>query len=238
MSYTLDRVLDPLFWMKARSDFRRQLQDVHSMEDAVSLAWTFNGPGLYNRLKPNQDRGELTTLATRVRSVNPQVIVELGTRGGGTLFTWSQCADSIRLLVSVDLPGGIHGGGYTSQRAKLYRQFVANRPQCQLELLRMDSQSESTVNHLKGLLKGRPIDFLFIDADHRYEGVKRDFELYSPLVRSGGLIAFHDIKPNIQDSNTQVDRFWDELKAQGGSVEEIVHSPYRGYFGIGLLHKS
>jgi cephalosporin hydroxylase len=238
MSYTLDRVLDPLFWLKARTDFRRGLQNVKTMEDAVALAWTFDGPGLYNRLKPNQDRGELTTLASRVRDIKPEVIVELGTRGGGTLFTWSQCCDSVRLLVSIDLPGGIHGGGYPNQRTKFYRQFVANRPQCQLELLRVDSQSETTVNLLKQLLKGRPIDFLFIDADHRYEGVKRDFQLYSPLVRQGGLIAFHDIKPNVQDSNTQVDRFWDELKAEGRSVEEIVHSPYRGYFGIGVLNNS
>jgi len=34
--------------------------------------------------------------------------------------------------------------------------------------------------------------FVFIDADHTYEGCKADFEAWSPLVRSGGEIAFHD----------------------------------------------
>ena len=34
--------------------------------------------------------------------------------------------------------------------------------------------------------------FVFIDADHSYEGCKADFEAWSPLVRSGGEIAFHD----------------------------------------------
>jgi len=38
-------------------------------------------------------------------------------------------------------------------------------------------------------------DFLFIDGDHTYEGVEGDFEMYSPLVRRGGIIAFHDIVP-------------------------------------------
>ena len=33
------------------------------------------------------------------------------------------------------------------------------------------------------------IDFLFIDADHTYEGAKHDFETYGPLVRKGGIIA-------------------------------------------------
>ncbi len=37
-----------------------------------------------------------------------------------------------------------------------------------------------------------PIRFLLIDADHSYEGVKRDFERWSPHVASGGLIVFHD----------------------------------------------
>ena len=34
--------------------------------------------------------------------------------------------------------------------------------------------------------------FLFIDADHSYEACKADFEAWSPLVQSGGEIAFHD----------------------------------------------
>jgi len=36
------------------------------------------------------------------------------------------------------------------------------------------------------------IDFLFIDADHSYEGVKADFEAWSPKVKEDGIIAFHD----------------------------------------------
>lgn len=34
-----------------------------------------------------------------------------------------------------------------------------------------------------------------------------DFEMYSPLVRSGGIIAFHDI---IQEKG--VEKFWNEIK--------------------------
>ena len=39
----------------------------------------------------------------------------------------------------------------------------------------------------------KPICLLFIDGDHSYEGVKKDFEMWSPFVVKGGLIAFHDV---------------------------------------------
>lgn len=38
----------------------------------------------------------------------------------------------------------------------------------------------------------KPIDLLFIDGDHSYEGVKSDYEAWSPFVKVGGVIAFHD----------------------------------------------
>ncbi len=34
--------------------------------------------------------------------------------------------------------------------------------------------------------------FIFIDADHSYEGVKHDWLTFSPLVADRGLISFHD----------------------------------------------
>jgi len=35
-------------------------------------------------------------------------------------------------------------------------------------------------------------DFVFIDADHSYEGCKRDIVLWGPKVREGGLLMGHD----------------------------------------------
>jgi hypothetical protein len=37
-----------------------------------------------------------------------------------------------------------------------------------------------------------PFDFLFIDAGHLYADVVDDYTYYAPLVRKGGVIAFHD----------------------------------------------
>ena len=37
-----------------------------------------------------------------------------------------------------------------------------------------------------------PIGFLWIDGDHRYEGVSMDFHSWAPHVVAGGIVAFHD----------------------------------------------
>lgn len=59
------------------------------------------------------------------------------------------------------------------------------------------------------------IDFIFIDGDHTYEAVKRDYELYAPKIKSGGLIFFHDSRMNRGGANFHVgsSKFVDELIA-------------------------
>jgi predicted O-methyltransferase YrrM len=37
-----------------------------------------------------------------------------------------------------------------------------------------------------------PVDFVFIDGDHTYEGLRTDWEAWSPLVASTGIVALHD----------------------------------------------
>lgn len=91
------------------------------------------------------------------------------------------------------MPGGPFGGGYPKWKAhftSLLRDILLK-----IFLIRADSHDIRTLDVVKRILGGHKLDFLFIDGDHTYEGVKKDFEMYSPLVRKGGLIAFHDIVP-------------------------------------------
>ena len=39
-----------------------------------------------------------------------------------------------------------------------------------------------------------PLDFVYIDGDHRYEMVLKDIRLWYPKVKIGGLVAGHDFK--------------------------------------------
>lgn len=42
-------------------------------------------------------------------------------------------------------------------------------------------------------------DFIFIDGDHKYSGVKKDLELYYPKLRRGGIICGHDYDASAWD---------------------------------------
>jgi predicted O-methyltransferase YrrM len=174
---------------------------------------------------------ELVRLLEDVRALKPQAVLEIGTHRGGTLYLWARLARPDAILISVDLPGGKFGGGYSPFRAPIYRKFA--QPPQKLHLLRANSHSAATLDEARRLLFGRPLDLLFIDGDHTFEGAKKDWEMYAPLVRSGGLVVFHDVAGNYED--TQVKALWDSIKSGYTHREYMVHP--NGLYGIGVLEK-
>lgn len=183
-------------------------------------------------VRPLQIRSEILRLSELVQECRPRTLLEIGTAAGGTFFIFCRCAASEAHLISVDLPEGAFGGGYRVWRETVYRRFAA--PQQTVRLIRADSHTPATLERVIGELGGKPLDFLFIDGDHTYEGVKRDFEMYHPLVRKGGLIAIHDIVKHPPSVGCEVDRFWAEIRTRCRS-EEIVENPDQKTKGIGVV---
>jgi predicted O-methyltransferase YrrM len=68
------------------------------------------------------------------------------------------------------------------------------------------------------LVKERPIDFLFIDGDHSYEGLKGDWQAWSPLIAIGGIVALHD-------SRSTPKRMIDDAGSVQFTNEAIVRDP-------------
>lgn len=203
------------------------------------VGWRRGMPGLVDFVLGNhffkacQVPSELATLGEILAEHRPERAFEIGTALGGTLIFLTRLASPRATIVSVDLPGGKFGGGYSARRKWFYQRF-ARRNQ-RLHLLQDDSHSDGTLERIKAILAGQPLDYLFIDGDHRYDGVKRDFEMYGPLVRKGGLIAFHDIVEGPSDAVGGVPQFWREIKSQYHH-REIINDPLQGGFGIGILY--
>jgi predicted O-methyltransferase YrrM len=186
----------------------------------------------YSVISPVQVREEIHQLLRILAKRSVRTLLEIGTARGGTLFLFAHVASPDALIMSIDLPAGMFVLGYESWRADFYESFAVARQR--IVLIRDDSHSEKTLNAVKSALDDRSLDFLFIDGDHTYEGVKRDFEIYSKLVRPGGLIALHDIAQG-SERLAGVPRFWNQIKSTF-RYEELVKDREQGGYGIGLLY--
>lgn len=230
-------VLDPIAFLLSTQKLKSYLK-LQSIDDIVAATNDYVGYGYYDRISMSQKKSEIIMAAERIRNSKPKVIVEIGTRKGGTLFTWARVTKA-KLIISIDLESGIHGGGYPPQKKKFYKKFVSDDTTRHIKLIQDDSHKEKTKFEVIKILNGCQIDFLFIDGDHTYNGVKRDFEMYSPLVKKGGIIGFHDIVPNLTDhedaATIEVPIFWKEIK-EDYKHEEIVEKHGKSWMGIGLLY--
>lgn len=157
-------------------------------------------------------------------AAKPRNILEIGVYGGGSFALWCQLATGKKIGID---SGSI--GGPIHQRVGDFRARFGD-----VFVLKGDSHDESTRQQVVTILNGEPLDFLFIDGDHTFEGVRMDFEMYSPLVRSGGWIGFHDITESDYHKGMNA----------GGAAEHWVSLQYPGKvhinwrdpgFGIGII---
>lgn len=86
---------------------------------------------------------------------------------------------------------------------------------------------DSTVCHSKVT---DPIDLIFIDGDHHYATVRADIINWSPKVKVGGVMVFHDCyptpeglrkNPHIAGVNVAVREWYDKNREEWGEVEAV-----------------
>lgn len=161
-----------------------------------------------------QNVGEFGALWEHVASRPHARVLEIGSLFGGTLWYWSHLP-KIERLVTVDLPSewAQVRDGVREARDHWFEWCEHRVELCDFQTDSQDAATIDAVQHLS------PFDFAFIDGDHTYNGVRADWLAYSPLVRSGGLVAFHDTWPNGNRHEPGVVRFVDELRHQFPSIE-------------------
>ena len=184
--------------------------------------------------RPDQKKFEITKLLQLLRERQPRVVGEIGGRIGGSLALFAQVAAPDARILSIDLeykPGQKEALGALARAAQ------------KITCVAADSHAPKTRAMVEDWLSGEQFDFLLIDGDHSLSGVTSDHLMYSPLVRQGGVIAFHDIVP---DSRTrhgivtasdvgQVPAFWRSLKEEGLTIDEFVEDWNQDGFGIGVV---
>ena len=158
-----------------------------------------------------QKEKEFTELMKIIKENNYKSLLEIGAYSNGCTYAFSQLCENV---ISVDLEHK------STERLKNVKYITGN----------------SQDINIKNKLKNKKFDVIFIDGDHTYDGVKKDFQLYSELINENGIICFHDIwdTPEHSRQNCFVSKFWNEIKTQYKYVELGLEIQTWG--GIGVLY--
>ncbi|MBC5796696.1 class I SAM-dependent methyltransferase [Sphaerospermopsis sp. LEGE 00249] len=168
----------------------------------------------------------------------PKIVLEIGLKNAGNSFLFLHYLDNVEDLICIDIK--LNNLGKLNCLKKNSQKIL---------FIEGSSQSDFSIKKVVQKLNGRFIDLLFIDGDHSYDGVKNDFYAYQHLVKDGGIIVFHDIVSDKNESEYEqssfresliysggVPKFWNEIKDHYQHKEFIENPEQRG-FGIGALIK-
>lgn len=174
---------------------------------------------------------EIVGFAELAAAHKPKSICEIGTYNGGTSLVLCAVSPSVQSFVGIDVKP-FNG-----------RVITALAPRhVNVAILQGSSRDPAIKRRVGDVLDGQPLDLLFIDGDHRYEGVRADLLEFGRLVRPGGLIAFHDIvadggkrsgRPG-RGCSGGVPRLWQEIHIHFRHWEFVRDWDQDG-FGIGVI---
>ena len=184
----------------------------------------------FKEIQGAQIYDELRRLLSLLNRLDIHNVLEIGSESGGTVRVWSKMFNPLNLF-TLDLNSYGHAAGKTAAMEDKWKTWL--EPYQRLEATWGDSHKletkDTVVAKMKSVGVGK-VDFLYIDGDHTEAGVEKDYEMYKDLVRSGGIIVFHDIHeyPTRKENtpNTPlvgVYRFWERLKGPAVDMFENRH---------------
>ena len=152
--------------------------------------------------------------------------LELGIGNGGSFIT--NCffmQENLETALAVD---DLSYGELIRQNDIEINSFIENIAPCLPEQALIKFINSNTHTFFQNY-KSDKFDCIFIDADHGYEGVKRDYQNSLKHILKGGHIVFHDIASVNCEG---VRRIWQEVKKVHSKSYEFIHGTN---CGIGII---
>jgi len=158
---------------------------------------------------------EFEQLLELYKELAPKKVLEIGTKDGGSLYHWLRLAAPDSTVVYVDFVFNTE-----------YEAWA--RSDTMLVPVQGNSHNKIIIDIANSY---GPFDFVFIDGDHSYEGVKADFEAYGDAT----VVALHDICPFPDNKEIEVPDFWREIEPLY-DTDEIIYDLSQGECGIGVIY--
>lgn len=177
-------------------------------------------------LKLQQVPREYASLLMLLKESKPKTYLELGIGNGGSFaMACFMMQESLESAVAVDCLA--YRDLNIGQCEEEINNFVKLNPEHKAQKTFINSTTDAFFLALEDDSK---FDVIFIDADHSYEGARKDFVNSLKHIADDGLIIFHDIN---SDACPGIQRIWQEIKTQiPNQCTEFIHS---NTCGIGVV---
>ncbi|GEM_PF-1632547 len=164
-----------------------------------------------------------------VEYTKPEIIVELGSHYGVSLFSFCEAAEKyspMTFIYGIDTwEGDAHAGYYKDEVYQLVDGYRKDFHSQRLTLIR--SLFDDAVHHFSD----SSIDILHIDGLHTYDSVSHDLKTWLPKLKDGGTILFHDC--SVKKDDFGVWKLWEEVKAS----QEFKCLEFKNGYGLGVASK-
>ena len=186
------------------------MKDMASSKNTLLAALTYAGAHINKDLQGKAWVGHTPFAYWLVAALKPKTLVELGTHGGGSYFSFCQSVIDNKLdtkTYAIDTwMGEKQAGFYSESLFKKVMDFNIEHFDNFSTLMKM------TFDEALNEFDDNSVDLLHIDGFHSYEAVSNDFRTWYPKLSKEAIVLFHDtheIKPGFG-----VHQFWDELKKE------------------------
>ncbi|MDD5242732.1 MAG: class I SAM-dependent methyltransferase [Syntrophorhabdaceae bacterium] len=116
------------------------------------------------------------------------VLLEIGSYIGASSCFLAAAASEIQGKVKVYCVDTWQNEGMFEGQRDTFDEFRKNTAKYEEFIVILKGTSHEIANNFY-----KKVDFLFIDGDHSYEGVKSDVDDWFPKLNDGGIVIFHDI---------------------------------------------
>ena len=175
-----------------------------------------------------QVKSELDDFIALCNELKPTSYLEIGAREGIALRYFVERVPTITHVTAVDLPGAEWG------RAGSDAALDGNLEALSAETWPIYADSQALLTWSDVTRAHYRYDVVFIDADHSYEGVKRDFELYAPFANM--IVALHDINHPPDSKAYGPTKLWNEIDSWHQITKEFIDHDWGSRKGIGVIY--